>query len=113
MAIREKKQKVYPSSGQKENKPVTVAWGFDECTDRTASRFSHITWIIRKSGFKNVVLDFAKCKFLSVGGLRHLLEWHADLENIGVEVKVTGLSSMLEYIFSLAKLDWILVKKNS
>jgi anti-anti-sigma factor len=101
-----------PTSGpQVASQPVTVAWGFDECTDRTVSRFSHITAMIKRSGYKYVVLDFSKCNFLSVSGLRYLLEWHADLQNLGVQVKVTGLSSMLAHIFSLAKLDWILLKK--
>ena len=90
-------------------KSVTVLWEHEDCTDRTASAFARLTRNVRSSEAKRVVLDMSKCRFLSVGGLRHIMEWQTDLAKQGIIARVTGLSPMLESVFKLAKLDWILV----
>ena len=113
MTLCEKRRDRLPNAGSEPDRPATVAWEYDECTDRTTSGFASLTRKIVKAGFKRVHLDLSKCKFLSVSGLRHLIEWHDDLETRGITARVTGLSPMLEYVFSLAKLDWILAEKSS
>ncbi len=103
-------RKAYSSSSlaRPERKPVLVAWEWDECTDRTASGFARLRKSIVRLGARRITLDMTQCKYLSVAGMRHLLEWHASLARDGISVRVSGLSSVMAKVFILAKLEWII-----
>lgn len=90
------------------NGGVRVAWEYEECTENTASAFARLSRAIERQRIKNVVLDMRRCSYLSVAGLRHLLQWHNELSADGVMVRVGGLSPLLSRVFRLAKLEWIL-----
>jgi len=109
VAINAQKYELPRYSNRRIVKSVTVLWEHEDCTDRTASAFARLTRNVRTSDAKRVVLDMSKCRFLSVGGLRHIMEWQADLATQGIIARVTGLSPLLKSVFKLAKLDWILV----
>ena len=87
---------------------MSIPWEWEECTDRTASGFARFCKKVEKLPVRSVLLDMSKCRFLSVGGLRHILEWHDYLKAQGVDVKVTGLSPLLRNVFEMARLNWIL-----
>jgi anti-anti-sigma factor len=89
-------------------RPVRVEWLWEECTERTASGFNRLGSAIERSGAKRVILDMSKCKYMSVGGLRLLLEWHGLLARDGVTVRVGGLKETIRNVFRLARVDWII-----
>lgn len=91
------------------NGAFKLFWDYDECTDRTASAFSRLARKVEKSGAKRIVLDMSKCRFLSVGGLRRLLEWYSYLQSQGIQARVSGLSPLLANVLNLVKLDWLIV----
>jgi anti-anti-sigma regulatory factor len=88
--------------------PFTIIWPVDECTDRTASAFARLSKYALGSGARLVILNMSGCRFLSVGGLRNILQWHDELHGQGIMVRIAGLSPLLATVFALAKLDWIL-----
>ena len=90
------------------DREVRLAWEYEECTENTASAFARLSRAIEQAGLRRVVLDMARCKYLSVAGLRHLLQWHNELAGEGVTVRVGGLSPLLARVFELAKLQWII-----
>jgi anti-anti-sigma regulatory factor len=90
------------------NRPFTVLWEYEECTDRTSAAFARLARKAESSGSRRIILDMQKCRFLSVGGIRHILEWHQAMLAQGRTVRLTGLSSLLVNVLELAKLEWIL-----
>lgn len=99
--------KVECSQSNGYGKVARIIWEWEECTERTASGFNRLSRAVEQAGTRRIILDMSKCRYLSVGGLRQLLEWHGFLAIDGIMLRVGGLSPGLRDIFKLAKLDWI------
>jgi anti-anti-sigma regulatory factor len=108
MTMSLEKPSTLPPSPKRSTPVATIEWEWDECTDRTVSGFSRLYKKVEKLSVHSLLLDMSKCRFLSVGGLRHILEWHDLLKSQGVDVRITGLSPLLRNVFEMARLNWIL-----
>ena len=98
---------------REDRRPETLrlVWEFDECTDRTVRAFGRIRERVENSDATWVILDMSKCRYISVAGLRCLLEWSERLSSVGIIARISGLTSLLKSIFILARLEWILETK--
>jgi anti-anti-sigma regulatory factor len=111
MTVTTEKYGVVPESGQM-TQPVVIAWEHSELSDRTRNAFSRLSRKFEKDGHISslVILDMTRCKFLSIGGLRYILEWHGRLQKKNTVLRIRGLSPAIKSLVQLARLDWILDK---
>lgn len=87
-----------------------IEWEYEECTERNSKAFLRLDRIAEVSGAKIVVLDMSRCRYLSVTGLRNIMEWRNRMSGLGISVRIGGLIPLLRNVFTLARLDWILEK---
>jgi len=97
-----------PEAKDARSPEIVLEWDFEVCNHHSASAFNRLSSAIERSSARRAVLDMSKCRYLSVSGLRCLLEWNADLMRRGVELRLSGLSPMLTTIFVLSRLEWLL-----
>jgi anti-anti-sigma factor len=91
---------------------VTLKWDYDECTHRSASAFDRLSKQAARHMAQRVVLDMSGCTYVSIAGMRELMEWAGKLSENGRQLRIAGLSRLQAGIFTLSGLDWILADKN-
>jgi len=109
--VRQIESKPPQPSGPGRDGCITLVWDYEECTDRMASAFARMSRAVAGAGAKEVVLDMSKCTYLSISGMRALLEWHRELAREGIEMRVSGLEPIPAQIVVMSKLEWILLDR--
>ena len=87
---------------------IVLKWEQEICTGGSSRAFETLSRKVEESGAGRVILDMSKCEYLSVAGLRCLMNWNVELTAIGIELKIRGLSPMLELMIRLSRLEWII-----
>ncbi|MCX6647585.1 MAG: STAS domain-containing protein [bacterium] len=91
---------------------VILKWNYDECTHLSVNAFDRLSKQAARHMAQRIVLDMSGCSYVSIAGMRVLMEWAGKLSENGRQLRIAGLSRLQSGIFTLSGLDWILVDKN-
>ena len=84
---------------------VTVARLEDELTTDSAERFRYVLERPLEEGIRHFVVDLEKTEYLDNAGLEVLDDLRGKLEEVGGQVKFSGLGPGCRKIFELTRLD--------
>ena len=84
---------------------VTVARLEDELTSDNAERFRYVLETPLEEGIRHFVIDLEKTEYLDNAGLEALDDLRGKLEDVGGQVKFSGLGPGCRKIFELTRLD--------
>lgn len=90
---------------------VTLKWASDECTHLSTASFDRLSRKAARHRAKRVLLDMSACTYVSISGMRSLMEWAGMLSENGKQLRISGLSRLQAWIFILSGLDWILTDR--
>lgn len=88
---------------------VILKWTYDECTHRSVTAIDRLMKQASGKRAVRVVLDMSQCNYVSISGMRGLLEWAGNLSDNGKQLRISGLSKLQSCIFTLSGLDWMLM----